>query len=78
MDEVLVLSYIENKEEVGQQQEYENYTANYCSCCEDNGDDQYDEQACLHNCYGNASMSQCIEQEEGGDNQQGYYHTTME
>jgi len=71
MDEFL-LSYIENKEEV-EQQECENYAANYCSC-EDNGDDQYDEQACLQNCYGNASMSQCIEQEEGDDNQQGYYN----
>jgi len=65
MDDFL-LSYLENKEEV-EQEECEDYAADNCAC-EDNGDDQYDEEACLQACYENGNMSdQCVEQEENDD-----------
>lgn len=61
MDDFLA-SYLQNKEEV-QEQECEDYLANYCNC--DNADDA---DACAQNCYKNKGMTDCY---EANDDDQG-------
>jgi len=55
-------SYMANKQEV-QEEACEYYSDANCSC-ENNGDDQFDEQACMNTCFENAEMSQCVEDDE--------------
>jgi len=59
-------SYLENKQEVIEEQ-CENYSANTCNCEYYNGD----EQQCEYNCFMNAGMSQCVDQDQNA-NQYGY------
>jgi len=53
-----VESFLEMKGEY-EEQVCEAYIENNCAC-EDNGDDQYDEEACESNCLYEANMSYCI------------------
>jgi len=57
-----VESYLENKEQI---QEATCEAAEENCGCENNGDDAYDEEACLNTCFANQGLSYCIEDEDG-------------
>eukprot|EP00557_Chaetoceros_sp_GSL56_P007104 CAMPEP_0176503666 /NCGR_PEP_ID=MMETSP0200_2-20121128/15490_1 /TAXON_ID=947934 /ORGANISM="Chaetoceros sp., Strain GSL56" /LENGTH=388 /DNA_ID=CAMNT_0017902983 /DNA_START=794 /DNA_END=1960 /DNA_ORIENTATION=+ len=62
--DVFLQSFMENKRQV-QEEACQTYAQYNCSC--QNNDDQ---QGCMQNCYYNAGMSECIEQ--NGNNQNNY------
>lgn len=55
-----VETYLQHKEEM--QQEVCEAAEENCAC-ENNGDDQYDEQACLNSCFASKGLDYCIENE---------------
>jgi len=61
LDEFLA-SYLENKQEQ-QEAQCEDLKENTCSCDNDDGNDNFDEDECYNTCYENNNMSDCIEQE---------------
>jgi hypothetical protein len=69
--DVFLQTFMENKREA-EEQACESYAQYNCSC-QNNGDDAYDEQACMQKCFYNAGMYECIEQNNNNNNQNNYY-----
>ena len=63
-------AYYEAKKEIDEA-ECENYLQNTCNCGDD-GERRLDEEDCEYNCFTNAGMYQCIDDDEDGFNAEDY------
>ncbi len=69
--DTFIEEYLQNKEDVNQQQ-CDNYKENMCGC-----DDNDDEDKCLYKCFYNAGMTQCMNDDDDAFNLEDYAQCTQ-